>query len=74
MYENNDKGLYKAIYVEFAMKRLTEDELLRICSRMLTYLNKKNTYDEYHKWSKQLKRELNDEEIRIAMMDEREEK
>ena len=56
------------------MKRLTEDELLRICSRMLTYLNKKNTYDEYHKWSKQLKRELNDEEIRIAMMDEREEK
>ena len=73
MYEANDKGLYKAIYVQFVMKKLTEDELLRICSRMLAYLNKNNTYDDYHKWSKQLKKDLIDEEIRIAMMNEREE-
>lgn len=73
MYNENDKGLYKAIYVDFMMRNLKNDEHLKLIASLMTFINKECLFDEYNRWSKKLKKELKDEEIRLAMMEEQEE-
>jgi hypothetical protein len=74
LFNKADKEYYKKVFVEIYKKKLTDMEQIEIIARHLTFVSKYNIYDEYIAWSYALKRELEDEKLRIAMMEEREEK
>lgn len=74
LFNKADKECYEKVFVEIYKKKLTDMEQIEIIARHLTFVSKYNIYDEYLAWSSALKKELKDEEIRIAMIEEREEK
>jgi len=73
LFNKADKEYYKKVFVEIYKKKLTDMEQIEIIARHLTFVSKYNIYEEYTAWSKALIKELKDEEMRIAMMEEKEE-
>jgi hypothetical protein len=70
----NEKSEYKIIYAHLTLKQLSYQELLVMAASLNAYLTCNKLEGDFKKFSKLIKSQLKDEDIRLAMMEEREEK
>lgn len=65
---------YKIVFGDLIIKQIDEDTLRELAARALSYININCLYDDYLDYSKNLRKHLIDQDIRISMFEEREEK
>ena len=72
MIEPVDKSLYKITYSQTYLKKLSQSETLSTIAMAFSFINKMNLLSVYQDYCKAMTRELKDEDVRIAMLEERE--
>ena len=72
MIEPMDKSLYKITYSQTYLKKLSQAETLSTIAMALSFINKMDLLSVYQDYCKAMIRELKDEDIRISMLQERE--
>lgn len=64
---------YKILYGDIIMKDVDIHDLRDIAAAALSYINLTNQYDKYQHYKTELKKHLNDFDIVMGMIDERNE-
>ena len=72
MIEPIDKKIYKTTYSQTYLRKLNEVENLSTIAMALSFINKMDLLSVYQDYCKAMIRELKDEDIRISMLQERE--
>jgi len=72
MIEPFDKKIYKTTYSQTYLKKLSDIESVSTIAMALSFINKMNLLSVYQDYCKAMIRELKDEDIRISMLQERE--
>lgn len=65
---------YKIVFGDLILKEIDEATLRELAARALSYININCLYDDYLDYSNNLRKHLIDQDIRISMFEEREEK
>jgi hypothetical protein len=73
MIEPVDKSIYKITYAQTYLRQLSEPQTLSSIAMAFSFINKMNLLPVYQKFCNDMIKELQDEDIRIAMMQEQEE-
>ena len=72
MIEPIDKKIYKTTYSQTYLKKLSDIESVSTIAMALSFINKMDLLSVYQDYCKAMIRELKDEDIRISMLQERE--
>ena len=72
MIEPVDKSLYKITYSQTYLKKLSQSETLSTIAMAFSFIKKMELLSEYQDYCKAMIKELKDEDVRIAMLEERE--
>ena len=72
MIEPIDKKIYKITYSQTYLKKLSDIESVSTIAMSLSFINKMNLLSVYQNYCKSMIKELKDEDVRIAMLEERE--
>lgn len=72
MIEPFDKKIYKTTYSQTYLKKLSDIESVSTIAMALSFINKMNLLSVYQDYCKAMIKELKDEDIRISMLQERE--
>ena len=72
MIEPMDKSLYKITYSQTYLKKLSQAETLSTIAMAFSFISKMQLLPVYQNYCKEMIAELKDEDVRIAMMEERE--
>ncbi len=72
MIEPIDKKIYKTTYSQTYLKKLSDIESISTIAMALSFINKMDLLSVYQDYCKAMIRELKDEDIRISMLQERE--
>ena len=72
MIEPVDKSLYKITYSQTYLKKLSQSETLSTIAMAFSFINKMELLSVYQDYCKAMIKELKDEDVRIAMLKERE--
>ena len=72
MIEPVDKSLYKITYSQTILKKLSQSETLSTIAMAFSFINKMELLSVYQDYCKAMIKELKDEDVRIAMLEERE--
>lgn len=72
MIEPIDKKIYKTTYSQTYLKKLSDIESVSTIAMSLSFINKMDLLSVYQDYCKAMIRELKDEDIRISMLQERE--
>ena len=72
MIEPIDKKIYKTTYSQTYLKKLSDIESVSTIAMSLSFINKMNLLSVYQNYCKSMIKELKDEDIRISMLQERE--
>lgn len=71
MIEPVDKSLYKITYSQTYLKKLSQSETLSTIAMAFSFINKMELLSVYQDYCKAMIKELKDEDVRIAMLEER---
>ena len=72
MIEPVDKSLYKITYSQTYLKKLSQSETLSTIAMAFSFINKMELLSVYQDYCKAMIKELKDEDVRITMLEERE--
>jgi len=72
MIEPIDKKIYKTTYSQTYLRKLNEVENLSTIAMALSFISKMQLLSVYQDYCKAMIKELKDEDIRISMLQERE--
>ena len=72
MIEPIDKKIYKTTYSQTYLKKLSDIESVSTIAMALSFINKMDLLSVYQDYCKAMIREIKDEDIRISMLQERE--
>ena len=71
MIEPMDKKIYKTTYSQTYLKKLNEAENLSTIAMAFSFISKMQLLPVYQDYCRRMIAELKDEDVRIAMMEER---
>lgn len=74
LYSDKDKYLFKLSLTHFYTKQLSNKELISLVEMLSTFVTMSDLFPVYQDWVNHLKKELKDDDIRIAMAEERSER
>jgi hypothetical protein len=73
MIDPVDKNIYKITYAQTYLRQPSEAETLSAIAMAISFINKMKLLPVYQNYYNDMMKELKDEDMRIAMMEEQEE-